>query len=263
MVWAQDAVLPAAVVDVFAIKGQDVYILRDENYQPIRIGKGIIVLQGKDVLRVDLGEDSPERAVKWRAAIETTPEEVLRTIITPGEHITVGRSRDGKTIAIATPTGVTALDLAIPSTELLSLSRGEPAAPSLMASELELKSGELLAGTVEPDELEIRTEGLMARLPIADVKLLEHLGGGQVKAQLWDGKQVQGSLVTRLTMCLGQGLRIPVEPLDLVRITRRTPFSSKEQFEAMVSQLGSYSYQSHTRNRQRLCAGLWGGSRWR
>jgi hypothetical protein len=64
-----------------------------------------------------------------------------------------------------------------------------------------------------------------------------------VKAQLWDGKQVQGSLVTRLTMDLGQGLRITVEPLDLVQITRRTSFLSKEQFEAIISLLGSDSYQ--------------------
>ena len=124
MVWAQDAVLPAAVVDVFAIKGQDVYILRDENYQPIRIGKGILVLQGKDVLRVDLTEDSPDRAVKWRAGIETTSEEVLRTMITPGEHITVGRSRSGKVVAVATPGGVTALDLAS-GRRLWNLSMGD------------------------------------------------------------------------------------------------------------------------------------------
>jgi len=134
-------------------------------------------------------------------------------------------------------------DLAIPSTELLSLSRGEPAAPSLMASEVGLKSGELLVGTAEPAELEIRLQVGLARVPIANVKLLEHLGDSQVKAQLWDGKQVQGSLVTRLTMDLGQGLRITVEPLDLVQITRRTSFLSKEQFEAMVGLLGSDSYE--------------------
>jgi translation initiation factor IF-1 len=134
-------------------------------------------------------------------------------------------------------------DLAIPSTELLSLSRGEPAAPSLMASEVELKSGELLAGTAEPDELEIRLQVGAARVPIANVKSLEHLGDSQVRVQLWDGKQVQGSLVTRLTMDLGQGLRITVEPLDLVRITRRTSFLSKEQFEAIIALLGSDFYQ--------------------
>jgi outer membrane protein assembly factor BamB len=143
-------------------------------------------------------------------------------------------------------------DLTVPSTELLSLSRGEPAAPSLMASELELKSGELLAGTAEPDELEIRLQVGLTRVPIANVKLLEHLGDSQVKAQLWDGKQVQGSLVTRLTMDLGQGLRIAVEPLDLVRITRRTSFLSKEQLEAMVSLLGSDSYEVREKTQAQL-----------
>jgi hypothetical protein len=107
-------------------------------------------------------------------------------------------------------------------------------------------------GTAEPAELEIRLQVGLARVPIANVKLLEHLGDSQVKAQLWDGNQVQGSLVTRLTMDLGQGLRIAVEPLDLARITRRTSFLSKEQFEAMVSLLGSDSYQVRDKTQAQL-----------
>jgi hypothetical protein len=142
--------------------------------------------------------------------------------------------------------------LAIPPAELLSLSRDEPAATSLTASQIDLKSGEVLVGTAEPDELEIRLPVGAARVPIANVKLLEHLGDGQVKAELWDGKQVRGAMTTRLTMDLGQGLRITVEPRDLSRIARRTSFLSREQFEAMVGLLGSDAYEVREKTQAQL-----------
>ena len=93
--------IPANLTDVFKVKGADVMILRDQDYNPIRVGDRLLLLRGtRAVLLNSLASKLPERDT-WACLADVKLETLQNYLYSPGRGLVCGLSRDGRTLLIA------------------------------------------------------------------------------------------------------------------------------------------------------------------
>ena len=100
------ATIQPPLAAVFALIGNDAYILRDQEYRPVRIGEKIVILKGGKPLLLDTAAARPEDAVVWTGS--ETVEAKGSALYTPGYGFVGGLSADGKAVLVADQKNVTA-----------------------------------------------------------------------------------------------------------------------------------------------------------
>jgi len=101
------------VQKAFTIKGADVFILRDQELRPIRIGRRLAVVVGSDVHLVDTAATSLEEAIaEWKGLADVDKAgQIKYAYYTPGMRLVGGLSADGKVLAVADRKKVRGLDV--------------------------------------------------------------------------------------------------------------------------------------------------------
>lgn len=99
------ATIQPPLAAAFALTGNDTYILRDQEYRPVRIGEKIVVLKGGKPLLLDTAATRPEDAVVWTGS--ETVEAKGSYLYTPGYGMVGGVSSDGKAVLVADQKNVT------------------------------------------------------------------------------------------------------------------------------------------------------------
>ena len=97
---------------IFAIADPTAQILRDQNYQPVRMGQYIFVVKGKDVLLFDTLAPSAEAAVRWSGltSVDATQQEQYYSY-PPGWRLCGALSKDNRFLVVADRKSVAGLDV--------------------------------------------------------------------------------------------------------------------------------------------------------
>jgi outer membrane protein assembly factor BamB len=94
--------LVGPVQQAFAVKGQDVIIVRDQEYRPIRQGANILLLDAGNAVWFNTAAKSAQDAVLWRSGAPVAPMDQIRNyLVAPGYGLIAGLSSDGKIVALA------------------------------------------------------------------------------------------------------------------------------------------------------------------
>ena len=103
--------LVAPVTEAFAIKGSDIFIVRDQEYRPIRQGSNILLLNAGKTVWFNTAAKSAEEAIIWQSGAPAVAMDQIRNYMTaPGYGLIAGISSDAKTVVLvdrgsATATG--------------------------------------------------------------------------------------------------------------------------------------------------------------
>ena len=97
---------------IFSIADPTAQILRDQNYQPVRMGQYIFVVKGKDVLLFDTLAGNAETAIRWSGltSVDAKQQEQYYSY-PPGWRLCGALSKDNKVLVIADRTSVMGLDV--------------------------------------------------------------------------------------------------------------------------------------------------------
>ncbi len=94
--------LTGPVSEAFGLKGQEVLIVRDQAYRPIRQGSNILLLSDGKAVWFNTAAKSAEDAVVWRSGAPVAPMDQIRNYMTsPGYGVIAGVSGNGKIVALA------------------------------------------------------------------------------------------------------------------------------------------------------------------
>ena len=97
--------------EAFAL-GDGASILRDQDYEPVRVGERLLVLQGDRAVMLDLASADPNSARKWEGLTGVEVEQLDKTISeAPGRRLIAGLSKDKKLVVVASAKTFTALDI--------------------------------------------------------------------------------------------------------------------------------------------------------
>jgi len=105
--------LAAPLKAAFTVKGSDIFIVRDQEYRPIRRGTNVLLINGGKAVWFNTAAKSAADAVVWQSGAPTVAMDRIRNYMNaPGYGIVAGFSGDGKTVALADRTSTTGFDLA-------------------------------------------------------------------------------------------------------------------------------------------------------
>ncbi|MDP6635925.1 MAG: PQQ-binding-like beta-propeller repeat protein [Phycisphaerae bacterium] len=94
--------LAAPLTEAFAIKGEEVFIIRDQEYRPIRHGSNILLLNAGKAVWVNTAAKSADDAILWQSGAPIAPMDQIRNYMTaPGYGLIAGFSSDAKTVVLA------------------------------------------------------------------------------------------------------------------------------------------------------------------
>ena len=94
--------LVAPVTEVFAVKGSDVFIVRDQEYQPIRRGGNVLLLDAGKAVWFNTAAKSAEEAILWQSGAPVVAMDQIRNyMMAPGYGLIAGFSSDAKTVVLA------------------------------------------------------------------------------------------------------------------------------------------------------------------
>ncbi|MDP6542886.1 MAG: PQQ-binding-like beta-propeller repeat protein [Phycisphaerae bacterium] len=94
--------LVAPLTEAFGIKGTDIFIVRDQEYQPIRQGGNVLLLNAGKAVWFNTAAKSAEDAILWQSGAPVVAMDQIRNYMTaPGYGIIAGFSADAKTVALA------------------------------------------------------------------------------------------------------------------------------------------------------------------
>jgi len=98
---------------IFSLTGQDVYVLRDQEYRPIRLGQRILVLKrdalkGNRAVFLDTSASKATGEGQWTGLAPTDPS-MSQYMYAPGYGLVSGLSRDNKVLVIASRTNLRGL----------------------------------------------------------------------------------------------------------------------------------------------------------
>ena len=88
--------------EIFNVRGGSVYVVRDQEFRPVRLGQRVAVLQGKRLTLVNTSARDSESAITWVGLTGIDPEALKkhdRTV--PGMRLVGAFSGDGKILALA------------------------------------------------------------------------------------------------------------------------------------------------------------------
>jgi outer membrane protein assembly factor BamB len=99
---------------LWKIEGADVFILRDQEHQPVRIGEKVVVIKGDEAYLMDTGAENAKQAVEgWKGLAGIDKRTLEQYPYFPAGMRTVGAvSPDRKTLVVADRSTVRGLDLA-------------------------------------------------------------------------------------------------------------------------------------------------------
>ena len=94
--------LVAPLTEVLAIKGSDVFIVRDQEYQPIHQGENVLLLNAGKAVWFNTAAKSAEDAILWQSGAPVVAIDQIRNYMTaPGYGLIAGLSADAKTVVLA------------------------------------------------------------------------------------------------------------------------------------------------------------------
>ncbi|HUT56564.1 MAG TPA: PQQ-binding-like beta-propeller repeat protein, partial [Phycisphaerae bacterium] len=97
---------------IFGFKDDAWSVVRDHQYQPVRVGERILMLQGDRAVMVDTSARDANKAVDWQALTAVDPEAFQRTrSLMPGMSLVAGLSKDEQVLAVADLSTVRGFDL--------------------------------------------------------------------------------------------------------------------------------------------------------
>jgi len=103
-----NAVIRPPLAAVFALTGEDVYILRDQEFRPVRVGERIAVVKGGKPLLLDTAAVRAKDAVVWTGAEAVTATGSY--LYTAGYGLVGGVTPDGRGVLVADQKNVTVYD---------------------------------------------------------------------------------------------------------------------------------------------------------
>jgi outer membrane protein assembly factor BamB len=93
--------LVAPLTEAFAIEGSDIFIVRDQEYRPIRQGSNVLLLDAGKAVWFNTAARSADEAILWKSgAAVVSLDQVRRYMMIPGYGLIAGFSRDAKTIVL-------------------------------------------------------------------------------------------------------------------------------------------------------------------
>lgn len=95
----------------FKIEGEATFVLRDQEFRPVRVGEGVFVLQGNRAMLVDTAARSLQEATqRWVGLTSIDPEQLKQNPSAYGTRLQAGLSKDGKILAVCDATAVTGFE---------------------------------------------------------------------------------------------------------------------------------------------------------
>lgn len=97
----------------FRLDGDGVFVLRDQDGNPLRIGESVFVVQGNRVLLLDTASrDANEARQRWVGLASLDVDQIKQYArMLPGMSLVAGMSKDGKVLAVADRTGITGFEM--------------------------------------------------------------------------------------------------------------------------------------------------------
>ena len=105
------SMIPVPLVEIFAAGKGDAYILRDQEYRPLRVGQSLFVLRGDQVVMLNTSGRDAESAVQWIGMTGIDKAALARYSSMPGFRLLGALSRDRRTLLVADRTQIVALDV--------------------------------------------------------------------------------------------------------------------------------------------------------
>jgi outer membrane protein assembly factor BamB len=110
-----DESLKAPLTEAFAVNGEEIFIVRDQEYRPVRQGANVLLLSAGKAVWMDTSAKSAQDAVLWSSGAVIAPMDQIRNFLTaPGYGLIAGFSSDAKTLVMADrgSRGATGFDVA-------------------------------------------------------------------------------------------------------------------------------------------------------
>lgn len=98
--------------EVFAMADADAFILRDQDYNPVRLGESIAIVKGTRIVMFDTAARDDEQAVEKWSALSTASGMDIRKRQAYLQQVVCGLSADGTVLAIADKDAVTGINIA-------------------------------------------------------------------------------------------------------------------------------------------------------
>jgi len=99
--------------DIFTIADSDAIILRDQNYNPIRIGEALAMLQGTRVMLVDTAaRDKDQATASWSGLTKADAGQARQRNMSMTANLLGGISEDGTVLAVIDRQSMTGLNIA-------------------------------------------------------------------------------------------------------------------------------------------------------
>ncbi len=99
----------------FHLDGDALFVFRDQEGNPLRVGESVFVLQGNRVILLDTASHSADEArQRWVGLTSLDPEQIKQyaaSRMPPGMSLLAGMSKDGKILAVADRTSVTGFEM--------------------------------------------------------------------------------------------------------------------------------------------------------
>ncbi|MGB2824470.1 MAG: PQQ-binding-like beta-propeller repeat protein [Phycisphaerae bacterium] len=101
------------LAELFSIEGKGIWLLRDQEYRPVRLGGKLAVVRGPDAYLLDTASRGAEEAMSaWKGLVGVDTDEVHKySHYPPGMRLIGGLSRDGKALVVADRKTIRGLDL--------------------------------------------------------------------------------------------------------------------------------------------------------
>lgn len=97
--------------DKFRLEGDDVLILRDQDYRPVRLGERLLVLRGKRAILLNTAAAEAPKEYNWASVVSIDLSTIQRYLYSPGQALVCGLSADRKVLAIADRQAVRGFDV--------------------------------------------------------------------------------------------------------------------------------------------------------
>lgn len=106
-----DASIEVPLRQRFTVGDADTYILRDQDYNPVRVGPAVAVLQGRRAMLLNSLADTAADAIgTWSGLTKADATQFRQRFAVPAMGLLAGMSKDGKILAVADRNSVTGLD---------------------------------------------------------------------------------------------------------------------------------------------------------
>ncbi|MCP4377587.1 MAG: PQQ-binding-like beta-propeller repeat protein [bacterium] len=93
--------LATPLTEAFAIKGRDVFVVRDQEYQPIRQGSNVLLLDAGKAVWFNTAAKSADEAILWKSGeVVVKLDHTRNYMMVPGYGLIAGFSSDAKTLVL-------------------------------------------------------------------------------------------------------------------------------------------------------------------